>query len=419
MDRHSAQTMIFLPGGTFRMGSDKHYPEEAPVHRVTVDGFWIDRTPVTNRQFKEFVQRDRPRHLRRNPARSEGLSGRAAAHALCRLAGVLAAERVRSICATGVQWWSFLKGADWRHPYGPKSNINGLDNHPVVHVAFADALAYAKWAGKELPTEAEWEFAARGGLDGAEFAWGDEFTPGGKHMANTWQGNFPHENLCRRRLRAYLAGDGVSAERLRHLRHDRQRLGVDRRLVVAKARSRRAEGVLHSGKSARRAGGRKLRFLPAAASRFPARSSRAARICARRITAAAIARPRAMRSQSTPPRAMSDFAASCASRSSYDDGNSFEIPDFFGPLGRRASDRLHRGGSGRVRIFARGSPARLGEPARPSGRANGLPVHPAALDGGNCRSPRRNQGRKVRPFALFLDGAHESKTEVAAGSMKD
>jgi formylglycine-generating enzyme required for sulfatase activity len=92
------------------------------------------------------------------------------------------------------QWWQFMKGADWRHPYGPKSNINALDNHPVVHVSFADAQAYAAWAGKELPTEAEWELAARGGLDGAEYAWGDEFTPGGKHMANTWQGDFPHRN---------------------------------------------------------------------------------------------------------------------------------------------------------------------------------------------------------------------------------
>ncbi len=94
------------------------------------------------------------------------------------------------------EWWTFLKGANWRHPCGPGSNIHGLDNHPVVHVAFADALAYTKWAGKDLPTEAEWEFAARGGLDGAEFAWGDEFVPRGKHMANTWQDEFPQQKLC-------------------------------------------------------------------------------------------------------------------------------------------------------------------------------------------------------------------------------
>ncbi|HTF75295.1 MAG TPA: formylglycine-generating enzyme family protein, partial [Bradyrhizobium sp.] len=93
------------------------------------------------------------------------------------------------------QWWQFMKGADWRHPYGPGSSINVQDNHPVVHVCFSDALAYAQWAGKDLPTEAEWEFAARGGLDGAEFAWGDEFTPGGVHLANTWQGEFPLQNL--------------------------------------------------------------------------------------------------------------------------------------------------------------------------------------------------------------------------------
>jgi formylglycine-generating enzyme required for sulfatase activity len=93
-------------------------------------------------------------------------------------------------------WWTYMEGANWRHPYGPKSSINGLDNHPVVHISFSDAFLYARWAGKELPTEAEWEFAARGGLEEAEFAWGEEFTPGGRHLANTWQGEFPHQNLA-------------------------------------------------------------------------------------------------------------------------------------------------------------------------------------------------------------------------------
>ncbi len=187
--------MIRIPGGTFRMWSDKHYPEEAPAHQVSVDGFWIDRTPVTNRQFKEFVRATGHVTFAEIPPDAKNYPG-ALPHML--YAGSLVftpPARVLNF-QDWSQWWTLLKGADWRHPYGPKSNINALDNHPVVHVAFIDALAYAKWAGKELPTEAEWEFAARGGLDGAEFAWGDEFTPGGQHRANTWQGNFPHENLC-------------------------------------------------------------------------------------------------------------------------------------------------------------------------------------------------------------------------------
>ena len=170
--------MLLIPGATFRMGSDKHYPEEAPVHRVTVDSFFIDPTPVTNRQFKEFVKSTGHvtfAEIRPDPKDYPG----ALPHMLYAGSLVFTPPARPVDLRNWGEWWTFLKGADWRHPYGPKSNINNLDHHPVVHVTLADALAYARWAGKELPTEAEWEYASRGGLDGAEFAWGDEFAPGG------------------------------------------------------------------------------------------------------------------------------------------------------------------------------------------------------------------------------------------------
>jgi formylglycine-generating enzyme required for sulfatase activity len=187
--------MLWIPGGEFLMGSDHHYPEEAPAHRVCVSAFWMDRCLVTNAGFRRFVEETGYVTLAEKPANPDDYPG--AKPELLVPSSIMFRKPARAVdLKNDFDWWVYVPGADWRHPRGPASTIRGLDEHPVVHVAYEDAEAYTRWAGKALPTEAEWEFAARGGLEAAEFTWGDELTPGGRHMANTWQGEFPRRNTC-------------------------------------------------------------------------------------------------------------------------------------------------------------------------------------------------------------------------------
>jgi sulfatase modifying factor 1 len=189
-----ADGMVWIPGGTFLMGSNDHYPEEAPAHSVTVSGFWMDAHAVTNAEFRRFVEATGYVTVAERPVDPADYPG--AKPELLEPSAVVFRKTAGPVDLRDPHnWWTYVRGADWRHPRGPGSTLQGLWKHPVVHVAYEDVEAYARWAAKALPTEAEWEFAARGGLEGAEYVWGDEFAPGGKPMCNNWQGEFPWQNL--------------------------------------------------------------------------------------------------------------------------------------------------------------------------------------------------------------------------------
>ncbi|HYJ24880.1 MAG TPA: formylglycine-generating enzyme family protein [Acidimicrobiia bacterium] len=192
--RRSRDGMCRIPGGRFLMGSEDFYPEERPVHVVEVAGFWMDRHQVTNAEFRKFVKEtgyvtlaERPLDPADYPDADPDLL----------VPGSLVFQKTSGPVDLNDyrNWWAYLPGAHWRRPGGPGTTFHGKGNHPVVHIAWEDAETYAGWLGKQLPTEAEWEFAARGGLEGATFTWGDEHFPDGKAMANSWQGEFPWQNL--------------------------------------------------------------------------------------------------------------------------------------------------------------------------------------------------------------------------------
>jgi formylglycine-generating enzyme len=186
--------MAWIPGGTFWMGCpDCGMPDAEPLHLVRVDGFWMDETPVTNAQFAKFVRETRYVTVAERPLDPKQFPGVPASKLVPGSAVFVPPQRVASL-DNPMQWWQYVGGASWRHPEGRGSNIAGREDHPVVHVAWEDAVAYLKWAGKELPTEAQFEFAARGGLDRNRFAWGNEMNLRGHAPANIWQGSFPVSN---------------------------------------------------------------------------------------------------------------------------------------------------------------------------------------------------------------------------------
>ena len=204
--------MVWIPGGEFSMGAADPFGDERndvgmqatydsrPIHRVYVEGFWMDKTEVTNAQFARFVKNTGYVTVAERIPRAEDFPG-APPENLVAGSVVFSPPDHAVPLDNHFRWWSYVKGANWRHPLGPRSDLKGREEYPVVHIAYEDTVAYAKWAGKRLPTEAEWEFAARGGLSGKVYPWGDEFRKAGRWMANSHQGHFPNQDTGEDRYR--------------------------------------------------------------------------------------------------------------------------------------------------------------------------------------------------------------------------